>query len=72
MELDNKITPLNMLDTTKQQVLAIQSNEIIKYLLNKAMMRMYDDSDVVKIQQMFNIINGNDINYGIKETNCDR
>ena len=57
-----------MLDATKLQIIAIESNEIIKYLLDKVMMDNYTDKDVSNIQKMFNIIKGNDINYGIKET----
>lgn len=60
-----------MLDATKQQILAIESNEIIKYLLDKAMMRNYTDKDMNNIQMMFNIIKGNDINYGTKETDSN-
>lgn len=57
-----------MLDATKLQIIAIESSEIIKYLLDKVMMDNYTDKDASNIQKMFNIIKGNDINYGIKET----
>ena len=58
-----------MLDATQLQILEIQGTEIVKYLMNKVMMGNYNEEDIAKIQKMFNIIKGNDINYGIKETN---
>ena len=72
MELDNKITTLNMLDATQLQILEIQARDIVKYLMDKVMMNNYNEEDIAKIQKMFNIIKGNDINYGIKETNGNR
>ena len=72
MELDNKITTLNMLDATQLQILEIQARDIVKYLMDKVMMNNYNEEDITKIQKMFNIIKGNDINYGIKETNGNR
>ena len=61
-----------MLDATQLQILEIQACEIVKYLMDKVMMDKYNEEDITKIQKMFNIIKGNDINYGIKETNSDR
>ena len=58
-----------MLDATQLQILEIQARDIVKYLLDKVMMDNYNEEDITKIQKMFNIIKGNDINYGIKETN---
>ena len=61
-----------MLDSTQLQILEIQARDIVKYLLDKVMMHNYNEEDITKIQKMFNIIKGNDINYGIKETDSDR
>lgn len=61
-----------MLDATQIQILEIQACDIVKYLMDKVMMGRYNEEDITKIQKMFNIIKGNDINYGIKETNSDR
>ena len=61
-----------MLDATQLQILEIQARDIVKYLMDKVMMDNYNDEDITKIQKMFNIIKGNDINYGIKETNGNR
>ena len=61
-----------MLDATQLQILEIQACDIVKYLMNKVMLNNYNEEDITKIQKMFNIIKGNDINYGIKETNSDR
>jgi hypothetical protein len=61
-----------MLDATQLQILEIQACEIVKYLMNKVMMDNYNEEDITKIQKMFNIIKGNGIDYGIKETNSDR
>ena len=58
-----------MLDATQLQILEIQACDIVKYLMDKVMMGNYSEEDIAKIQRMFNIIKGNDINYGIKETN---
>ena len=61
-----------MLDATQLQILEIQARDIVKYLMDKVMMNNYNEEDITKIQKMFNIIKGNDINYGIKETNGNR
>lgn len=53
---------------TKEQVVAIQSLQIIKYLLAKIQDRDVSTETTNKIQRMFNIINDNDIEYGVKET----
>ena len=61
-----------MLDATQLQILEIQGSEIIKYLMDKVMIGNYNEEDIVNIQKMYNIIKGNDIDYGIKKTNSDR
>lgn len=60
-----------MIDATQQQILEIQACEIVKYLMDKVMMNNYNEEDITKIQKMFNIIKGNDIDYGIKETDSN-
>ena len=58
-----------MSDATKKQIMAIQGRDIIMFLLKVADKDDCDPKDIEKIQKMFNIINDNNINYGIKETN---
>ena len=60
-----------MTNATQLQILEIQSCDIVKYLMDKVMMDSYNEEDVTKIQKMYNIIKGNDIDYGIKETDSN-
>ena len=54
---------------TRKQIAFIEVKVIIDFLLNMlAETEFVRNKDLDKIQKMFNIVNDNDINYGIEET----
>lgn len=57
---------------TDWQIVGIQYLTLMKYFENKILeIVSVKQSDIDKLQKCFNIINDNDINYGIKEDNAD-
>ena len=60
-----------MMDSTKHQILTIESREIVKFLMD-VLCNNPDTETMNKVQMMFNIINDNDINHGIEKIDGDR
>lgn len=57
---------------TDWQIVGIQYLTLMKYFENKILeIASVKQSDIDKLQKCFNIINDNDINYGIKEDNAN-
>lgn len=56
----------------RKQIAFIEVKVIIDFLLNMiAETEFVRNKDLDKIQKMFNIVNDNDINYGIEETDSN-
>ena len=56
----------------RKQIAFIEVKVIVDFLLNMiAETEFVRNKDLDKIQKMFNIVNDNDINYGIEETDSN-
>ena len=61
---------LKPLNPTDRQIVGIQYLTLMRYFENKILeIASVKQSDIDKLQKCFNIINDNDIDYGIEKTN---
>lgn len=55
------------MDSTKMQILTIESREIVKFLMD-VLCGSPNTETMNKVQMMYNIVNNHDVNFGLDET----